>query len=48
VKLLSGVEGVGHVAFGHEDVIRHELVARIVAAYDRVTLAREPKKESKE
>ena len=35
VKLLAGVEGVGHVAFTHEDVIRHELVARIVAAYDR-------------
>jgi phosphate starvation-inducible PhoH-like protein len=48
VKLLSGVEGVGHVAFGHEDVIRHELVARIVAAYDRVTLAREAKKVSNE
>ena len=48
VKLLKDVEGVGHVAFGHEDVIRHELVARIVAAYDRVTLAREAKKEAKE
>ena len=35
VKLLAGVEGVGHAAFTHEDVIRHELVARIVAAYDR-------------
>ena len=35
VKLLDGVEGIGHVAFSHEDVIRHELVARIVAAYDR-------------
>jgi phosphate starvation-inducible PhoH-like protein len=43
VKLLAGIEGVGHVAFGHEDVIRHELVARIVAAYDRVTPAREGK-----
>ena len=42
VKLLAGVEGVGHVAFTHEDVIRHELVARIVAAYDRVG-AREDK-----
>jgi phosphate starvation-inducible PhoH-like protein len=37
VKLLSGIEGVGHVAFTHEDVIRHELVARIVAAYDRAS-----------
>jgi phosphate starvation-inducible PhoH-like protein len=36
VRLLADVEGAGHVAFGHEDVIRHELVARIVAAYDRV------------
>ena len=35
VKLLEGIEGVGHVAFTHEDVIRHELVGRIVEAYDR-------------
>jgi phosphate starvation-inducible PhoH-like protein len=35
VRLLTDVEGVGHVAFTHQDVIRHELVARIVAAYDR-------------
>jgi phosphate starvation-inducible PhoH-like protein len=33
--LLADVEGVGHVAFGSADVIRHELVGRIVAAYDR-------------
>ena len=43
VKLLAGIEGVGHVAFTHEDVIRHELVARIVEAYDRGTPAREGK-----
>ncbi|MGN6571875.1 MAG: PhoH family protein, partial [Pseudolabrys sp.] len=36
VRLLKDVEGVGHVAFSHQDVIRHELVARIVAAYDGV------------
>ena len=41
VKLLAGVEGVGHAAFTHEDVIRHELVARIVAAYDRGANPRE-------
>jgi phosphate starvation-inducible PhoH-like protein len=35
VRLLDGVEGVGHVAFSQKDVIRHELVARIVAAYDK-------------
>jgi phosphate starvation-inducible PhoH-like protein len=35
VGLLKDVEGVGHVAFSAQDVIRHELVSRIVAAYDR-------------
>jgi phosphate starvation-inducible PhoH-like protein len=43
VRLLDGIEGIGHVAFTHEDVIRHELVARIVEAYDRKS-AREDKK----
>jgi len=33
-RLLSGVEGVAQVRFTAEDVIRHELVARIVAAYE--------------
>ena len=33
-RLLHQVEGIGHVVFTAEDVIRHELVARIVAAYD--------------
>jgi len=44
VKLLRGVEGVGHVGFTHEDVIRHELVGRIVAAYDHGASARGEKK----
>lgn len=34
VRLLSGVEGIGHIAFSAKDVIRHELVSRIVEAYD--------------
>jgi phosphate starvation-inducible PhoH-like protein len=33
-RLLADVEGIAQVKFGAEDVIRHELVARIVAAYD--------------
>jgi len=37
-RLLENVEGIGHVAFTAEDVIRHELVARIVHAYDRSAL----------
>ena len=35
VRLLAGVEGIGHVTFSAADVIRHELVARIVEVYDR-------------
>jgi phosphate starvation-inducible PhoH-like protein len=34
MKLLDGVEGIAQVHFKAEDVIRHELVARIVAAYE--------------
>jgi phosphate starvation-inducible PhoH-like protein len=37
VRLLAGVDGIACVAFTHEDVIRHELVARIVAAYDNAS-----------
>jgi len=40
VRLLHNVEGIGHVTFTAEDVIRHELVARIVAAYDKAEAAR--------
>ena len=34
-RLLKNVEGVGLIAFTAADVIRHELVARIVEAYDK-------------
>jgi phosphate starvation-inducible protein PhoH and related proteins len=34
IRLLSSIEGVAHVAFGSQDVVRHELVGRIVDAYD--------------
>jgi phosphate starvation-inducible PhoH-like protein len=37
-RLLENVEGIGHVVYTAEDVIRHELVARIVEAYDRAAL----------
>jgi phosphate starvation-inducible PhoH-like protein len=45
VRLLDGVEGVGHVAFTAKDVIRHELVSRIVDAYDRAASRRRETKE---
>jgi phosphate starvation-inducible PhoH-like protein len=32
--ILEGVEGIDFVRFGGEDVVRHKLVQRIVAAYD--------------
>jgi phosphate starvation-inducible protein PhoH and related proteins len=35
VRLLDGVAGIAHVPFTSADVIRHELVARIVEAYDK-------------
>jgi phosphate starvation-inducible PhoH-like protein len=46
VRLLDGVEGISRCTFTHEDVIRHELVARIVAAYDRAEGA--ARREAKE
>jgi phosphate starvation-inducible PhoH-like protein len=33
--ILGEVEGIEFVRFGGEDVVRHKLVQRIVAAYDR-------------
>jgi phosphate starvation-inducible PhoH-like protein len=35
LAFLEGVEGVGVTRFGEKDVVRHPLVARIVAAYTR-------------
>jgi phosphate starvation-inducible PhoH-like protein len=35
VEVLSGVEGIAFVNFNDKDVVRHELVQRIVRAYDR-------------
>jgi phosphate starvation-inducible protein PhoH and related proteins len=40
VRLLEGIDGIAHVAFTAADVIRHELVARIVAAYDKAAAKR--------
>ena len=36
-RLLKNVEGIGIVSYTAADVIRHELVARIVEAYDKDT-----------
>ncbi len=34
LRLLRGVREIKQIAFGHADVVRHPLVARIVEAYD--------------
>ncbi len=34
IELLSELEGIGHVVFKESDVVRHDLVRRIVGAYD--------------
>jgi phosphate starvation-inducible protein PhoH and related proteins len=40
VRLLEGIDGIAHVSFSSVDVIRHELVARIVDAYDEAAARR--------
>jgi phosphate starvation-inducible PhoH-like protein len=47
VRLLEGIEGIGHVTFTSVDVVRHELVARIVDAYDKAA-ARKRERERPE
>jgi phosphate starvation-inducible PhoH-like protein len=34
IGVLKDVDGIGHVRFAHGDVVRHELVKRIVRAYE--------------
>ena len=34
LRILRDTGGIGHVAFTAEDVVRHPLVGKIVAAYD--------------
>nr|WP_245257584.1 PhoH family protein [Methylocapsa acidiphila] len=34
IELLSGLDGIGHVVFRETDVVRHDLVRRIVGAYE--------------
>jgi len=35
VETLEGIEGISMIRFTEADVVRHPLVSRIVAAYDR-------------
>ncbi len=40
IGLLAGVEGIGHVRFREGDVVRHDLVRRIVGAYEAASRAK--------
>jgi phosphate starvation-inducible PhoH-like protein len=35
LRILDGVKGIGKVEFGKKDIVRHQLVQRIVEAYER-------------
>ena len=41
IRVLDGVEGISVVKLTHKDVVRHELVQRIIQAYERHENARE-------
>jgi phosphate starvation-inducible PhoH-like protein len=41
--ILAGVDGVEFIRFGGDDVVRHKLVQRIVAAYDEHTSRQAPR-----
>jgi len=45
VRLLDGVEGISIVPFSSGDVVRHELVARIVDAYDKAAAKKRERPE---
>ena len=40
LDILQGVEGIGFMRFGEEDVVRHPLVQSIIRAYDRLEVPR--------
>jgi phosphate starvation-inducible PhoH-like protein len=45
-EILDGVEDIGFVRFGEEDVVRHKLVRRIVAAYNEHSQRQAPELRS--
>lgn len=44
LRILDGVNGVGRVEFGKKDIVRHQLVQRIVEAYERFDEAQKAEK----
>jgi phosphate starvation-inducible PhoH-like protein len=44
VRILGGVEGIGRITFKEQDVVRHDLVRRIVTAYEAAFRADQDRK----
>ena len=45
IRVLDGVEGISVIKLTHKDVVRHELVQRIIQAYERHETARAKERE---
>ena len=43
IEILRGIDEIGHIDFANADVVRRELVGRIVAAYDAADQAANPR-----
>ena len=41
LKVLNGVKGIGKIEFGKKDIVRHQLVQRIVEAYEHFNALQE-------
>jgi len=44
-EVLSGLDDIAFVRFGQKDVVRHDLVMKIVEAYEKFDVSSEPKKK---
>ena len=47
VNIINGIEGIGICTLDHKDVVRHELVSRIIKAYEEHDQKRENKEKRK-
>ena len=47
IRILDGIPGIGIVELTGKDIVRHELVQRIVEAYDKNDQIQRERKESK-
>ncbi|MCI8342282.1 MAG: PhoH family protein [Firmicutes bacterium] len=46
-KILNNIEGISMITLTNKDVVRHPLVQKIIAAYEKAELRKEKRKESK-